>query len=480
MKEVQWVSSSCTSKFFMFVLLLTLINNGSCSGDIVKTLPGFQGPLPFMLETGYIGVEYTELFYYFVESTGKPQIDPLILYLIGGPGCSGLNGVLYQTGPLAFNVTDYSGGLPQLILRGHTWTKSASIIYPDVPVGTGYSYATTQQGYMLSDTITIRHIMKFLRKWLIEHPKFITNRFYIATDSYSGVFAPILAQQILDDNAAGILPNIELIGYISGSPHCNTPSEINAKVPLAHNLALISDKLYETANENCNGWYYDVDPSDATCWESLEPIHECLTDIYESNVVEPDCALVSPKPGDNELSRRALMEAEQGQRFLPKSLRQKSSDQWHCKIFAYLLSHIWANDKSVQEALHVREGTFDRWTRCNLSLIDEYIKDVKSAFPYHKNLTTTGLQILLYTGDHDLVVPHISTEGWVRSLNITVDDSWAPWFVDAQVAGYKVIYSNTGYRLTYATLKGSGHSPTEYYNERCFQMFERWIHFYPV
>lgn len=43
-------------------------------------------------------MEDSELFYYFVESTGKPRIDPLLLYLIGGPGCSGLNGLFYQTG----------------------------------------------------------------------------------------------------------------------------------------------------------------------------------------------------------------------------------------------------------------------------------------------------------------------------------------------------------------------------------------------
>lgn len=50
----------------------------------------------------YIGVEDAQMFYYFVESTGNPSIDPLLLYLIGGPGCSALNGLFYQTG-LFFN-----------------------------------------------------------------------------------------------------------------------------------------------------------------------------------------------------------------------------------------------------------------------------------------------------------------------------------------------------------------------------------------
>ncbi|XP_020222465.2 serine carboxypeptidase-like 17 [Cajanus cajan] len=443
-------------------------------GNIVKTLPGFQGPLPFKLETGYVSVEESELFYYFVESTGKPRIDPLLLYLVGGPGCSGLNALFYQVGPLAFNGTEYSGGIPQIILKSHAWTKTASIIFPDVPVGTGFSYATTPQGYLMSDTISARQTYKFLRKWLIEHPEYISNRIYIATDSYSGIFAPIISQYILDGNAAEHQPFINLIGFLSGSPHINTSLEGNSKVPYAHNMALISDKLYEAAKENCNGWYYEVDPSNAKCVEALLPISQCVGDIYEDNVLESNCALISPKP-DDESAQRALKEAR---RFPHPSPKHKFKDWW-CKNFVYILSDIWANNKTVQEALYVREGG-QRWYRCNLVVKYAYNYDIRNVIPYQKNLTNSGLQILVYGGDLDMVIPHISTEKWLRNLNLTIDTSWTPWFVDGQVAGYKVIYSNTGYRLTYATLKGAGHSPTEYFHERCFEMFQRWIHFYPL
>lgn len=39
------------------------------------------------------------------------------------------------------------------------------------------------------------------------------------------------------------------------------------------------------------------------------------------------------------------------------------------------------------------------------------------------------------SGDHDLVVSHVSTEAWIRTLFLTVDYPWRPWFVDGQVAG---------------------------------------------
>ena len=40
-----------------------------------------------------------------------------------------------------------------------------------------------------------------------------------------------------------------------------------------------------------------------------------------------------------------------------------------------------------------------------------------------------------YSADLDMTIPHIGTQEMIRSLNLTLDDSWRAWFVDAQVAG---------------------------------------------
>ncbi|XP_052194850.1 serine carboxypeptidase-like 15 [Diospyros lotus] len=98
------------------------------AGQTVEYLPGYAGRLPFHLQTGYISVGDSELFYYFIESQGDPLEDPLILWLTGGPGCSSFSGLVYETGPLEFVIENYTGGLPQLRHYPYAWTKVNIII----------------------------------------------------------------------------------------------------------------------------------------------------------------------------------------------------------------------------------------------------------------------------------------------------------------------------------------------------------------
>lgn len=139
-------------------------------------------------------------------------------------------------------------------------------------------------------------------QWLNQHPQYIKNRFFIATDSYSGVLAPIIANNILDGNFlsycesinfiifftwnfqifvsllagnnAGLEPTINLIvmiyssfridyvfskmnsnsfvwtmqGVISGSPRMNGKEEQSYQIILAHKLGLISKSIFNVSS----------------------------------------------------------------------------------------------------------------------------------------------------------------------------------------------------------------------------------------
>ncbi|XP_049342901.1 serine carboxypeptidase-like 18 [Solanum verrucosum] len=452
-------------RFIVFLLLL-LVSHVVSSHFIVETLPGFEGKLPFTLETGYIGVgqeEKVQLFYFFIESERDPQNDPLMLWLTGGPGCSGLSTLLYEMGPLTFDYANSSGNFPKLELNSYSWTKVANIIFIDQPAGTGYSYANTSEAYNCSDTLSVTLTYEFLRKWLMDHPEYLKNPLYVSGSSYAGFFVPLLTRKIYDGIEVGDEPQLNIKGYILGNAQTDRYIDVNGKVKYANRMALISDKIYQSAKENCNGNYIDVDPHNTLCLNDLQKVTRCLKNIKEAHILEPWCDLPF------------LQEA-------PTNVHSvfPIAGPW-CREKNYIYSYVWANDKAVQKALNVREGTTLEWVRCNESMryrgkerTESYVYDVPSAIDYHRHLTNKSCRALIYSGDHDMIVPHLSTEEWIDTLKLPIASDWEPWFIDGQVAGYKVKYLQNDYELTYATVKGAGHNAPEFKPEQCLPMLDRW------
>ncbi|GMY17388.1 serine carboxypeptidase-like 2 [Fagus crenata] len=458
--------------FHMLFLLVQLPSQLAFSASMVKFLPGFQGPLPFELETGYVGVgesEEVQLFYYFVKSERNPKEDPLLLWLTGGPGCSAWSGLVYEIGPLNFKVEDYNGSLRKLVLNPYSWTKVSNVIFVDSPVGTGFSYARTPAASQSSDFKHAQQLHQFLIKWLIDHPEFVSNPVYIAGDSYSGIPGPFLVQQISNGNEEGIEQLINLQGYILGNPITDPSSDGTSAIPYAHGMRLISDELYESLKRTCGGEYLGINPRNAQCMQYVQELTECLSGINSVHILEPLCIADSPKPQVMFGKRRSLYQKLKA--FLDPD---PSVPQFGCRTYKYLLSRYWANDDDVRKALHTRQGSIGEWQRCN-SLA--YKQDIASSFAYHVNLSTKGYRSLIYSGDHDIVVPFLGTQAWIRSLNYSFVDDWRPWTVQGQIAGYTRSYSN---RMTFATVKGGGHTAPEYKPEECFTMFKRWTSHEPL
>ncbi|KAL0365312.1 UNVERIFIED_CONTAM: Serine carboxypeptidase-like 18 [Sesamum angustifolium] len=405
------------SSFPLLILcLLLLVNTTASSTCIIDTLPGFPGTLPFKLETGYIGVgekDEVQLFYYFIQSENDPDRDPLILWLTGEPGCSGFSGLVYEIGPLAFDVEAFDGSLPSFVINPYSWTKIANIIFIDSPAGTGFSYATTSQGYINSDNKTAEYNYSFLRKWLLNHPEFVKNRLYIA------------------GNEAGLKPRMLLQGYIVGNSRTDANKDNNEKVPYAHRMALISDEQFELANSSCDGEYVNPDPKNIQCLYALQLVKECTSHISENHILEPKCKFMSPRPN---VSRPVQLSLEDD----PVDLLSLSKEeQLWCRNYDYVTSYVWANNETVQEALHIKKGKVTEWKRCNKSL--SYEEDVPSVLKHHQLLNEKDFQALAYSGDHDLILPYMSTLKWIRDLNLTLDEDWRPWTVDGQIAGVQVI-----------------------------------------
>ncbi|CAN8313910.1 unnamed protein product [Cochlearia groenlandica] len=451
------MSKSRKLKLLVLLQMLLLTQHTTYSANVVSHLPGFEGPLPFYLETGYIGVgeeEKVKLFYYFLKSENNPQEDPLMIWLTGGPACSAISSLIFEIGPLTFKIDDYNGGLPSLISTSYSWTKEASIIFLDQPVGTGFSYSTNPIADKPCDTREAKQTYEFIQKWLKDHPEFISNPFYVAGDSHAGIFIPAIVQHI----------SIGLFGYVLGNPVTDLVQDHNTRIPYAHNMGLISNELFESLKRSCQGNYEKVDPTNTQCLKFVDDYNKCVSRINIGFILIPLCDLASPNPYSIE---------NDGRRSLAHS--NLSLPTHDCYMYRYLIATHWANDEDVRKALHVVEGSIGKWARCNWDM--DYEKDIKSSVPYHLNNSIKGIyRSLIYSGDHDMMIPHVGTQAWIKSLNYTIIDEWRPWFVNNQVIGYTRTYANN---MTFATIKARGHT-AEYKPEESFMMFQKWIRGQPL
>ncbi|KAG7571830.1 Alpha/Beta hydrolase fold [Arabidopsis suecica] len=429
---------------FLLLLLLVFCHHVDCA-SIVKFLPGFEGPLPFELETGYIGIgedENVQFFYYFIKSENNPKEDPLLIWLNGGPGCSCLGGILFENGPVGLKFEVYNGSAPPLFSTSYSWTKMANIIFLDQPVGSGFSYSKTPID-KTGDISEIKRTHEFLQKWLRRHPQYFSNPFYVVGDSYSGMIVPALVQEISQGNYICCEPPINLQGYMLGNPVTYMDFEQNFRIPYAYGMGLISDEIYEPMKRSCNGNYYNVDPSNTNCLRLTEEYHKCTDKINIHHILTPDCDVTNVTSPD-------------------------------CYYYPYHLIECWANDESVREALHIKKGSKGKWARCNRTI--PYNHDIESSIPYHMNNSIRGYRSLIYSGDHDIAVPYLATQAWISSLNYSPIHNWRPWMINNQIAGYTRAYSN---KMTFATIKGGGHT-AEYRPNETFIMFQRWISGQPL
>lgn len=470
-ERARGVSSAFVMLCSYAILLLVFAGAPAASVNVVKNLPGYDGDLPFYLETGYIGVgesNESQLFYYFVESQRTPSQDPLMLWLTGGPGCSVLSAFLYEGGPLAFTYEGYNGSIPSLHQNPYAWTQGLNMLFVDAPIGTGFSYSTTAENYYTDDFKSSNETYEFLQKFLLSHPQFIENMLYIGGDSYSGIPLPIIVQKIFDGNLLGEEPFMNLKGYVLGNPKTDDFIDDNSRIPFAHRVALISDELYADAVESCGGNYVDVSANNTECLEDIEEIDALLLQINLMQILEPNCQTAYSRPVEaNQGHRRVLEDDYEG--FLAA---QPNPALW-CREYNYVLSGVWANNEDVRAALGIREGTKGVWKRCNSSLA--YTKTVSSSVPYHQNLSNTNLRALIYSGDHDMSVTYLGTHFWIFSLNLTLSTAWREWYVNGQVAGYTEEFTSNQFTLDFATVKGGGHVAPEYKPRECYEMLDRWL-----
>eukprot|EP00054_Salpingoeca_dolichothecata_P026112 m.185532 g.185532 ORF g.185532 m.185532 type:complete len:447 (-) comp25565_c0_seq1:220-1560(-) len=436
----------------VFVLVCVALAKAAPSADEIQALPGWSAALPSKQYSGYVKATGSrQLHYWLVESENNPATDPVVLWLNGGPGCSSLDGYMYEHGPFHVNESNHE----QLYYNDYTWAKVANVLYLEAPAGVGFSYSDNPSEYRTNDTSTAEANLAALESFFKLFPEYAQNEFYITGESYAGIYVPTLADQIRMATAAGTT-KINLRGIAVGNGCtgnsvgvCGGDPSILPEYLFAH--ALYSPPTHDKIVQECGNYKR---PLSAACDLALAQASKEVgrVDIYD---IYGDCISGSE---DMKAPRKPLR--------APVS-RVGGPDECIDSIAA----SAYLNRPDVQAAIHVKPAPSGHWSVCG------NVISYTSTEPDLPKTTYPGLIkeyfVTIFNGDADACVPYTDNEEWTMGMGYDVAEPWRPWMVDQQVAGYVTQYAANNF--TFLTVKGAGHMVPQYKPVQALEFFKRFL-----
>ena len=148
---------------------------------------------PYKPITGYIDIyeeEGNSMFYWLSPARENPDTAPVVIWMEGGPGGSGVASLFWFLGPL--QVKNYPVEDKKATIRTISWNQKANVIFPDYPLGTGFSTNTAAHVTRTRKDIEYQ-MLKFYQGFLEKHPVFRGREIYVGGESFGGHGAPYAA-----------------------------------------------------------------------------------------------------------------------------------------------------------------------------------------------------------------------------------------------------------------------------------------------
>ncbi|CAG7697360.1 unnamed protein product [Allacma fusca] len=192
---------------------------------------------PVKSYSGFLTVDEktnSNLFFWFFPAQENPEKAPVILYVNDAPGLSCLLSIFLETGP--FVITENL----ELMDRNSSWTKFASMLYIDAPVGSGFSFAENDEGFAKSSDDEAKEVYDALVQFFTIFKEFQPLDFHLAGSSYAGSFIPFIANKIDKENANAAV-KINLKGFFVNSPFLDISKQGDKFSDLYYSLGLVDE-----------------------------------------------------------------------------------------------------------------------------------------------------------------------------------------------------------------------------------------------
>lgn len=394
-------------------------------------------------ESGYLDIEGksgARMFYAYYEAISpehKLSDTPILLWLQGGPGCSGMIGNFYELGPWRI-----SGGSDLGLQQNDApWNRVFGLLFLDSPIGSGFSIAPSEEHIPTSQDEVAKDLYVALQAFFGLNPSFRERPFYVTGESYAGKYVPSLGLYMLNQLDSNRALPLRLDGLAIGNGLTHPVVQVQSHASVAYSLGLI-------------------DSQEKLRLEALQ--QEAATLAFQQKWQEAYTAR-------NRVLERlenvtGLATLYDMRRTLPYYTSENGTD--------YL--SLFLNQPAVKEALKV-DGDI-KWDDCSRAVGKRMGVDVMKSTKWMVEALVRRRPVLLYQGQFDLQDGVVSVESWISILDWEELDNFLAserrvWKVSNELAGYVRSHSN----LTHVVVAGSGHLVPADQNLHSQIMIESWV-----
>ncbi|CAN1146302.1 Serine carboxypeptidase-like 48 [Linum perenne] len=404
---------------------------------------------------GYYSLPSTvgaRMFYFFFESRRDENKtvnnkDPVVIWLTGGPGCSGELALFYENGP--FHITDDGGDDDSFSLQWNDfgWDKASNILFVDQPTGTGFSYTTSQADIRRNETGVSNDLYAFLQEFFRGHPQFAGNDFYVTGESYAGHYIPALASRIYRGNLNSEGIHINLKGIAIGNGLTDPGIQYRAYPEFALSTKLISQSDHDTLSRL-------VPPCESAIKACASEGGNACINAY-STCEDIFSQLLNLLGSINYYDIRKQCEG---------SL---------CYDFSRVEKFL--SDKTVKEAIGVEQDIdfVSCSNQVHQAMIGDYMLNYQLGIP---QLLEKGIGVLIYAGEFDLICNWLGNWNWVHAMKWSGQKQFegaatVPFVVGKTSAGELKGYGP----LHFLKVHNAGHLVPMDQPEAALQMLQRWM-----
>lgn len=386
------------------------------------------------------------LFFWLFQSQNDPKSDPLVMWLNGGPGCSSMDGLLFENGPSLIN----SDIKPHT--NNYSWNKNASVLYLDQPVNTGFSYSSKD----VDNSRDAAHdVHDFLEAFFKEFPEYKDVKFHIAGESYAGHYIPAISEVILEKNS----DTFKLESVAIGNGAIDNIRQYDKYEPMACGDGgvhpLISDSSCSHMNQS---W-----PKCKSMIENCRDGNEVQTCVNASDYCDDFAYDAVQKAGYNFYNVEHQCTTQNGNCYIEDTYVEK-----------------FLNKDDVQKAL----GTLNKkYKVCNDSVGNSFSSYGDSPRDYSQSLGKLlgkNIPVLIYAGDKDFICNWLGNMAVAKAIEWDDKDkfnkvSFKDWKIknsDSDKTAGQVLNHK---HLSFLRIYDSGHMVPYDQPESGLDMINRWI-----